>query len=66
MKYSNYDIYLRETVRLTDLNGNEWEKHASIYVNIDWLQKQLFTGMGMTVLQVLEYSKEISRGGVLF
>ena len=66
MKYSNYDIYLRETVRLTDLNGNEWEKYASIYVNIDWLQKQLFTGMGMTVLQVLEYSKEISRGGVLF
>ena len=39
---SNHKIYY-------DLNGNELEKYASIYANIDQLQKQLFTGNGMTV-----------------
>ena len=49
-----------------DLNGNEWGIYASIYANIDLLQKQLFTGKGMTVLQILENSQENNRGGVLF
>ena len=35
-----------------------------MYANID-LQKQLFTGNGMTVLQILEISQEGNRGGIL-
>ena len=50
----------------SDLNGNELEKHASIYAIIDFLQKQLFTSNGMTVLQILENSQEINCGRVLF
>ena len=30
------------------------------------LQKQLFTGKGMTIVQILEHSQESNRGGVLF
>ena len=41
-----------------DLNGDELEKYASIYANIDQLQKQLYTGNRMTVLQILENSHE--------
>ena len=38
-----------------DLNGNESEKHASIYASIDKLQKL-----------ILENSQKSNRGGVLF
>ena len=48
------------------LNGNELEKYASIYVNIDQLQKQLFAGNGMTLLQILEKLQESNRSEVLF
>ena len=46
---SNRKIYF-------DLNGNELEKYARIYANIAELQKQLFTGNKMTVLQILKNS----------
>ena len=46
---SNRKIYF-------DLNGNELEKYTSIYANIDELQKQLFMGNKMTVLQILKNS----------
>ena len=49
-----------------DLNGNELEEYASIYANINQLEKQLFTGNEMTVLQILENSQESNRGAVLF
>ena len=48
------------------LNGNELEKYASIYVNIDQLQRQLFADNGMTLLQILEKLQETNRSGVLF
>ena len=48
-----------------DLNRNELENYASIYANIDSLQKQLFTVNGMIVLQILEDAKESDRGKVL-
>ena len=47
-----------------DLNGNELEKYAWIYANIE-LQKQPFTDYGMTALQILENSQESNHGGVL-
>ena len=50
----------------SDLSGNELEKYASIYAIIGFLQKQLFTSNGMTVLQILENSQEINCGRVLF
>ena len=49
-----------------DLNGNELEKYVSIYANIDSLQKQLFSGNGMTILLISENSQESTRDGVLF
>ena len=48
------------------LNGNELEKYASIYVNIDQLQRQLFADNRMTLLQILEKLQETNRSGVLF
>ena len=36
MIYSNYDIHLKATLKIScDLNGNELEKYASIYETID-------------------------------
>ena len=45
----------------SDLNGDEIEKYASIYANM-----QMFSGNELTVLQFLENSQERNRGGVLF
>ena len=68
MMYSNYDKHLSQSNRkiYCDLNGNELEKYANICANIDQLQKQLFTGNRMTVLQILENSQERNCGRVLF
>ena len=44
----------------------ELEKCASIFANTDLLQKQLFTGRRMTVLQILENSQESNCSGILF
>ena len=66
--YSNYDIHIPESNGkiYSDLYGNELEKYKGIYANIDLLQKQLFTGNRITVLQILENYQESNNGGVLF
>ena len=65
MIYFNYHTHLSATVKYCDLNGYGLEKYASIYANIDILQKQLFTGNRMTVPQILESSQENNCGRVL-
>ena len=42
----------------------KWKNMASIYANTDQLQKQLFTGNEMTVIQISENPQESSGGGV--
>ena len=50
-----------KTKKYRDLNGNELNKYASIYANIDELHKQLFTGKEIIVLHILENSQESNR-----
>ena len=38
----------------SDLNGDELEKHASIYANIDLLLTQQFEGNQMTLVSAVE------------
>ena len=54
------------TLCMKGLNGNELGEYASIYANINQLQKQLFTGKKITTLQILENSHENHCGGLLF
>ena len=50
----------------SDLNGNELEKHASIYANIDLLVTQQFEGNQMTLLNILENYLERSGAETYF